>query len=241
MTPQSIRSIRNSLLPLAALTLSGSLALAQAAPPPPATTAPATQPAAPVERQPPSGPGMGPRGMGPGGPGARGMGPGGPMRRGMMQNQNGGHAGFGGSAMMHGRGPGGPGGFHGGPGGGMADGLHIGPTGMWWKNPTVVQNLGLTPDQTKKMDDIFQAARIQLIDLKANVEKQNALLEPMLSANPPDMTKTMAQIDKVAQARADLEKANARMLLGIRVLLTPDQWTKLHSRGPGRGNFAPPQ
>jgi Spy/CpxP family protein refolding chaperone len=142
------------------------------------------------------------------------------MRRGMMQNQNGGRAGFGSSAMMHGRGPGGPGGFHGGPGGGMADGLHIGPTGMWWKNPTVVQTLGLAPDQTKKMDDIFQAARIQLIDLKANVEKQNALLEPMLSANPPDMTKTMAQIDKVAQARADLEKANARMLLGIRVLLT---------------------
>jgi Spy/CpxP family protein refolding chaperone len=63
----------------------------------------------------------------------------------------------------------------------------------------------------------------------------------MLSANPPDMTKTMAQIDKVAQARADLEKANARMLLGIRVLLTPDQWTKLHARGPGRGSFAPPQ
>jgi Spy/CpxP family protein refolding chaperone len=163
------------------------------------------------------------------------------MRRGMVQNQNGGHANFRGSAMMHGRGPGGPGGFHGGPGGGMADGLHIGPAGMWWKNPTVVQTLGLTPDQTKKMDDIFQAARIQLIDLKANVEKQNALLEPMLSANPPDLTKTMAQIDKVAQARADLEKANARMLLGIRVLLTPDQWTKLHARGPGRGNFAPPQ
>ena len=78
------------------------------------------------------------------------------------------------------------------------------------------------------MDGIFEQSRLQLIDLKANVEKQNAMLEPLLSANPPDTTKAMAQIDKVAEARAELEKADAKMLLGIRGVLTPDQWTKLH-------------
>jgi Spy/CpxP family protein refolding chaperone len=129
----------------------------------------------------------------------------------------------------------GRGGFHGGPGGEMmAGGFHIAPGGMWWKNPAVVTKLTLTPEQTKKMDDIFQASRIQLIDLHANIEKQNALLEPMLSANPPDTAKTLVQIDKVAQARADLEKANARMLLGIRGVLTPDQWTKLNTPGQNR-------
>jgi hypothetical protein len=41
----------------------------------------------------------------------------------------------------------------------------------------------------------------------------------------------------VAQARAELEKANARMLLGIRRVLTPDQWKKLQAETPrpGRG------
>lgn len=125
------------------------------------------------------------------------------------------------------------GGFHGQQSGGMMGDFHIAPPGMWWKSPSVVQRLTLTPEQTKKMDDIFQAARIQLIDLHANIEKQNVLLEPMLSANPPDTARTLAQIDKVAQARADLEKANARMLLGIRGVLTPDQWTKLRTGGPG--------
>ena len=91
----------------------------------------------------------------------------------------------------------------------------------------VVQRLTLTAEQTKKMDDIFQQSRLQLIDLKANVEKQQVMLEPMLSANPLDVAKASAQIDKVAEARADLEKANAKMLLGIRGVLTPDQWTKL--------------
>lgn len=123
--------------------------------------------------------------------------------------------------------------FHGRPG--MEAGFHIGPEGMWWKNPNVVQRLTLTPEQVKRMDGIFQTSRLQLIDLKANVEKQEVMLEPLLSANPLDTPKAQAQIDKVADARADLEKANAKMLLGIRGVLTPDQWTRLrdHSHGDG--------
>ena len=109
----------------------------------------------------------------------------------------------------------------------MRPGMRIGPPGAWWKNPDVIQKLAITPDQQKRMDDIFQQSRLQLIDLKANVEKQEVLLEPMLAANPPDTNKILAQIDKTAQARAELEKANARMLLGIRGVLSADQWTKL--------------
>jgi Spy/CpxP family protein refolding chaperone len=123
--------------------------------------------------------------------------------------------------------------------GGLGAGFRIAPGGMWWKNPMVVQRLALTPEQTKKMDGIFEQSRLQLIDLKANVEKQNALLEPLLSANPPDTAKAMAQIDKVAEARAELEKANAKMLLGLRGVLTPEQWTKLHA-GRGAGGFGGP-
>ncbi|WP_035348672.1 Spy/CpxP family protein refolding chaperone [Edaphobacter aggregans] len=107
--------------------------------------------------------------------------------------------------------------------------LRIAPPGIWWKNPDIIQKLSLTADQQKRMDDIFQQSRIQLIDLKANVEKQEVMLEPMLSANPPDTNKVLAQIDHVASARAELEKANARMLLGIRGVLSADQWTKLQA------------
>ena len=120
-----------------------------------------------------------------------------------------------------------------GPGGpgepGPRSDFRIGPPGMWWKNPDLAQKISLTADQQKKMDDIFQQSRLQLIDLKANVEKQEVMLEPMLAANPPDTNKVLAQIDHVAGARAELEKANARMLLGIRGVLTADQWTKLQA------------
>ena len=117
----------------------------------------------------------------------------------------------------------------GGWGEGMRPGFHIGPPGIWWHNPDLVQKLTLTPDQQKRMDDILQQSRLQLVDLRANVEKQELLMEPMLAANPPDTNKVLAQIDHTAQARAELEKATARMLLGIRNVLTPDQWSKLQT------------
>jgi len=58
-------------------------------------------------------------------------------------------------------------------------------------------------------------------------------MEPLMAADQPDETKLLAQIDKVAQARAELEKANGRMLVGMRRILTPEQWKKLQPEGPG--------
>jgi Spy/CpxP family protein refolding chaperone len=105
---------------------------------------------------------------------------------------------------------------------------------MWWHNPDLVQKLTLTPDQQKRMDDILQQSRLQLVDLRANVEKQELLMEPMLAANPPDTNKILAQIDHTAQARAELEKANAKMLLSLRNVLTPEQWSKLQTERRNR-------
>lgn len=104
-----------------------------------------------------------------------------------------------------------------------------GPEHRWWDNPRIAQQIGLTDDQKKKMDEILQQHRLQLIDLHAALEKQEVLLRPMLEADQLDESKVLSQIDTIAQARAELEKANARMLFGIRKLLTPDQWKKVQT------------
>lgn len=128
--------------------------------------------------------------------------------------------------------------------------------GRWWNNPKVAQAINLTDDQKKKMDDIFQQHRLKLVDLHANLEKQQILIRPLIEADNPNESQVLAQIDKIAQARADLEKADAHMLFDIRKVLTADQWQKLkvlhqqhreemmrrgergwrdHGRGPGPG------
>lgn len=113
--------------------------------------------------------------------------------------------------------------------GGMRAGSRLAPPGMWWKNPEIIQKLTLTSEQQKRMDDIFQQSRIQLIHMHASLEEAQVMLEPMLAANPLDTAKVTAQLDKIADTRADLEKANTKMLLGLRSVLSPDQWTKLQT------------
>jgi Spy/CpxP family protein refolding chaperone len=111
--------------------------------------------------------------------------------------------------------------------------------GKWWDDPQKAQQIGLSADQQKKMDDIFQQNKLKLIDLNASLQKQEEIMHPLMEAEQPDENKILSQIDAIAQARAELEKANARMLLGIRQVMTPDQWTKLkamrESEGFGRG------
>jgi Spy/CpxP family protein refolding chaperone len=62
--------------------------------------------------------------------------------------------------------------------------------------------------------------------LHANLSKAELALEPLVRDDQPNESAILAQIDKVAQARAELEKANARYLLALRSKLTPEPRTR---------------
>lgn len=113
------------------------------------------------------------------------------------------------------------------------------PPGIWWHAPGIVHDITLTADQQKRMDDIYQQNRLRLMDLTAALQKQEATVAPMLAAEHVDEASTLAQIDRVAQARAELEKANARMLLGFRSVLSLDQWKRLQAGPPRLPGGAP--
>jgi periplasmic protein CpxP/Spy len=99
--------------------------------------------------------------------------------------------------------------------------------GRWWNNPDMIEKLKLTDDQRNAMDQILLDHRKDLIDKRGAVEKAELELEPLMQDDQPSEAQVLAQIDKVAQARAELEKANARFLLAIRAKLSPQQWTDL--------------
>jgi Spy/CpxP family protein refolding chaperone len=104
--------------------------------------------------------------------------------------------------------------------------------GRWWTRPEEIERLGLSADQRKNLNDILQQHRLKLIDLDAALQKEEVTLEPLVNADQPDDAKVFAQVDRVAQARAELEKANSRMLWQARRVLTPDQWKLLQSPRP---------
>jgi len=131
--------------------------------------------------------------------------------------------------------------FHGRPG--------RGPMGKWWDNPDVAKDLNLQADQKRKMDAIFDQNRAKLVGQHESLQAEDRALEPLMNADSPDEGRILAQIDKIAQARAELEKSNARMLLAVRQVLTQDQWTKLKAaraarmaqRGDGAPGGPPPE
>ena len=99
--------------------------------------------------------------------------------------------------------------------------------GRWWDDKTVVSGVGLSRNQQKRMDTIFDANRSAIVNsYKAFLKAQDHLAALNKSANP-DQSEVFSAIDGVNQARSDLEKAASAMLLQIRKEMTPDQIDKL--------------
>lgn len=101
--------------------------------------------------------------------------------------------------------------------------------GKWWKNSEVVRELQLTEPQITQIEQTFLEHRLKLIDLRAEVERQETRLQPLIEADRPDEAKVSAQIDLLLAARGKLEKENAMMMLAIRRVLSVDQWKKLEA------------
>jgi len=118
---------------------------------------------------------------------------------------------------------------------GMGMGPHHGPFGAWWKNSEVVKELQLTDDQVKQIEHTFLDYRLKLIDLRADVERQETKLQPLLEADQPNEQQVGSQVDAVVAARGKLEKTNTMMMLAIRRVLSVEQWKKLQAIEHRRG------
>jgi len=117
----------------------------------------------------------------------------------------------------------------------MGMGPHHGPFGAWWKNSEVVKELQLSDAQIKQIEQTFLDYRLKLIDLRADVERQETKLQPLLEADHPNEQQVGSQVDAVVAARGKLEKTNTMMMLAIRRVLSVDQWKKLQAIEHRRG------
>jgi Spy/CpxP family protein refolding chaperone len=101
--------------------------------------------------------------------------------------------------------------------------------GKWWKNSEIARELQLNEAQINQIEQTFLEHRLKLIDLRAEVERQEARLQTLIEADQPDEAKVGAQLDLLLAARGKLEKAHAMLMLAIRRVLTVEQWKKLEA------------
>jgi Spy/CpxP family protein refolding chaperone len=110
----------------------------------------------------------------------------------------------------------------------LAAPLHAQSFGFsWWKDAQFQRDLGLTPDQTAKIDAIFQSTISLLRQKKADLDRQEDELSLMI-ASGADESLVTRQVDKVESTRASMNKMRTLMLLHERQVLTPDQRVRLN-------------
>ena len=114
----------------------------------------------------------------------------------------------------------------------------------WWKDERFTRELSLTPDQSSRIESVFQAAQPEL---RAQ-QRALSMLEDELSKLVQEARVEESEVDhfvaKVEAARADLAKTRTMMIYRIRRILTLEQHVKLQTlfeqrekerRGKGRG------
>ena len=109
----------------------------------------------------------------------------------------------------------------------MHPGLQLGPPGRWWDDKSFAKSLKLRSDQQARMDAIFEQNRASLLSRYQGLQQAESQMEEIARTPNPDEAALFAGIDRVAQARADLEKATTHYLLQIRKEMDPDQLQRL--------------
>ena len=77
------------------------------------------------------------------------------------------------------------------------------------------------------MDAIFEQNRGSLVSGYQNLQQAQAQMEQLSKSASPDEGALFVQIDRVAQARAELEKATTHYLLQLRKEMDADQIKRL--------------
>jgi len=95
----------------------------------------------------------------------------------------------------------------------------------WWNSEPYVHELGLTPDQSRRLEEIFQQAAPNERALKKALDEAEAQLERLMAR--PDDKPALEQIERVVTARANLIRSHSLMLFRMRRVLTAEQWTRL--------------
>lgn len=105
--------------------------------------------------------------------------------------------------------------------------VQFGPVGRWWDNRSIGRSIGLSREQQKRMDTIFDASKPAIVSSYKNFLKEQSKLQALNKESNVDQEHLFAAIDSVNQARAALQKATAQMLLQIKQQMEPAQIEKL--------------
>jgi Spy/CpxP family protein refolding chaperone len=114
----------------------------------------------------------------------------------------------------------------------------------WWKDDGFTRELSLTPDQSSRIEAVFQSAQPELRAQQRAVSKLEDELSKLVQEGRVEESEVEHFVVKVEAARADLAKTRTMMIYRMRRILTAEQHAKLQvlfeqrekeRRGKGHG------
>ena len=98
----------------------------------------------------------------------------------------------------------------------------------WWKDEQFRKELGLTLDQSKKIDLVFETSIPALVQTKDELDQEEAELSRLFKLDA-DEQRVSWMVDRVEATRGRLFKMRTMMLVHMRQILTPEQRTRLNA------------
>jgi hypothetical protein len=95
----------------------------------------------------------------------------------------------------------------------------------WWMSDEYKRELGLTTDQSRRVEEVFQAALPTLRTQKKALDAAEQEFQQVMQRG--NYSSVMEKVDHLEAARANLSTTRTMMLVNMRKLLTTDQWIKL--------------
>jgi Spy/CpxP family protein refolding chaperone len=112
----------------------------------------------------------------------------------------------------------------------------------WWQDEKTKADLRLAPEQSARIEEIFQAWFTKWKDVADDLNRREGQLSNLISADDVTESELLKQADQFEALRGSLSKARTLMLFRIRRVLSAEQRTKLvdiqktqeRERRPGR-------
>jgi len=95
----------------------------------------------------------------------------------------------------------------------------------WWMSDQYKRELGLTADQSRRLEEVFQASLPNLRAQKKALDDAEQEFQQVMQRG--NYSSVMEKVDYLEGARANLNRTRTMMLVNMRKLLTTDQWIKL--------------
>jgi Spy/CpxP family protein refolding chaperone len=96
----------------------------------------------------------------------------------------------------------------------------------WWQDADVRTELGLTPQQSGELEQIFQSMMPRFKAAKEDLQREEKVLSRLVEESKDEVAVSQ-QIDRVEAARSELSKARTLMTFRMHRVLSPDQRARL--------------